>query len=298
MERKYPNLDDKYLNTAMTIVKELKELGLIWPKEEEIFTTSFEKLNNTISSQLSLVPDNFVVNNISRRNQIERDKEALNLIREFFGKDIASLAKIYKDNIISETEMNDKYGVEIYYQREKNLIFPTQVILNPAENSTQSIILASTLLETIKNKNIKEFNYLWKYGKIIPFFLELFFSKNLSFTKENRDLYYVINLFKLWVLKTNNEFYKTVVLKRDDPIYRYLGNVSMVQNIYPFINGYINALKLEKLYRRDPKAVLKKIRLVIENKKTTGEIMSDLQIDKISDNQVIKEKIKELKIGI
>lgn len=296
MKKKYPNLDDKYLNTAMTNVRELKELGLIWPKEEQIFTTKFDELNHFIGLELSHIPDNCDINSINACNQADRDKESFKLIREFFGKDMVNLAKIYKDNIVSEGIVKDKYGAEIYYQREKDLIFPTQVVLNKTENSINSIILASTLLETIKNKNLREFNYLWENGKTIPFFLDLIFSKNFSFSKNNKDLYFTVNMFKLWMLKANNDFYKAVVLKRKDQIYRYLGNVSMVQNIYPFMIGYINSLKLEKLYRRNPKLVLKEIKLVLESKKTTNEILKELQVDKIDDKQIIKEKIKELKI--
>lgn len=296
MKKQYHSLDDKYLNTAMKTVKELKEIGLIWPKEEELFTSSFDNLNMIAMLQLQNIPNNLDVSYINRCDKTERDKESLQLIRNFFGKNISDLAKIYKDNVIKEAQISDKYGVEIFYEREKDLIFPSRIVLSKPEDSIHSIILASTLLETIKSKNIREFSYLWRDGKIIPIFLDLIFSKNLSFNKNNKDLYYVINIFKLWTFIKCTDFYKAVKLKREDSIYRYLGNVSTAVYIYPFMNGYINALKLEKLYRKNPKVVLEQIKKVIEGAKTTSDIIKELQVDRIDSSQIIEEKIKSLNL--
>lgn len=293
---KFIMLDDGYLDTAIQIVREMKSLGLVIPKEELLYTDQFMKIEDELKQLVKYLPKNISVNKIEICDRLKRNKETFYLIKKYFGKSIESTGRLYEKHVVKEDSRFEKSQTEMYYQRYNDFIIPTNITIAQTENSIQSVILASSLIETIKNKSLKEFSELWKEGKTIPIFLNLLFASELSKKENNADLKYAIDIFQLWMAEANLECFEEIKKGRNDQISSYLGKVAMTMSVYPYLNGYANALKLEYLYKKDPKYVLKQIKYVIENLETTASLLETLKIEQISYDKVFEEKAKELKL--
>lgn len=293
---KFIMLNDEYLDTAMQIIREMKSLGLVIPKEELLFSDKFMKIENGLLKLVQKIPENISIDKIETCDAIKRNKEAFYLIKKYFGKSIESTGRLYEQHVVKEDSRFEKNQSEIYYQKYNESIIPVNITVAQVENSIQSVILASSLIETIKNKSLEEFSELWKEGKTIPIFLNLLFASELSKKSGNKELNYTINMLQLWMAEANLECFHEIKNKRNDQISRYLGKVAMTMAVYPYLNGYANALKLEYLYRKDPKYVLKQIKYVIENLETTSSLLETLRIEKVSFENVLEEKAKELKL--
>ena len=129
MEKREPfrSLEDRYLNEAMTFVKNFKDLGMNIPEEKELFTKEMKQINQIVEQTKENIPENLFVDCIDECDREKRNKDALYLLKSTFNKKIVSRATLYVKHAVAENDSLGKNEKMIVYTPYQEEILPSKI---------------------------------------------------------------------------------------------------------------------------------------------------------------------------
>lgn len=301
MERKVIIPDINFDNLIEEVLA-LKKKDFNFVKEERVFTEELKKISLSLKHMKFPLNMKYHTDKINQRNQIEVVEDTINLLSLVLGENKKGVNKSIA-SILSKIEVNiDEtlymHTTDITYKEGKKPIVKS-VSIAPVQSTIQSISLARTIIEAMKNENPKEFYNLWKHNYTVPFFLEEYFAKKMSKEKGNEDILKMTRFLRMWSIQVQNMYYRrmcNVYYHEKTGAELYKAKMYMILHAYPNLKGYIDALKLLKVVENEKsgnvKPVLKEIRNVLEHTKTTGQLLEELEIHKIDSREIVNERCK------
>ena len=127
------------------------------------------------------------------------------------------------------------------------------------------------IIQAINNNNPKK-----QYNEVLSFFVEFLSLELLSLKYNNPDIYKnaIINRFvnrMSYIVYVSDYEYETFDKKSDYIKEMYIG-------LYPYMLGFIYAIRLLDLYHLSPIEIIEKFNMVLSGKKTIDELLSDYHI--------------------
>lgn len=295
-KEQYTILQDSYLNHAMEWFHSMKKIGVFLPSMDQLLDTKMEEIYKIIKDKKLRIKDSIVAENIEEKIELERNKDALSLLRPFLYEENMRKCILYIKYCVKEIESFQSNTKQVYYTVYEDTIIPQSICVPKTQNALHSVILASTLASTLKNQNRNEFKNLCLTGEILPSFLTILFAERMAKDSQNGSMPLLVDLLSFWQLLCYLEYYEMVLTMKKTPNEQYLGRVCMLQHIYPCVNGYVDALKIWKRYQEHKKEVLKRVKNVLNGTMTTNDLLQKLDISSISTEEVLVNKVKKLDI--
>lgn len=286
--------EDSYLGPAFEWFSSMKKMGVCLPTMKELLNDQMREIYEVTEKQKFDLKENLVVDHIKKCSSVERNQEALGLLRSLLSEQDMRICDFYMRKGVKEEETLQNNNKQVYYSLYENHIIPASIYIPRAENSIQSVILASTLASTMQNRSQTEFQNICLTGEVVSSFLNFLFAERMAKDVENKNVPIVESVLSFWKFLCHLEYYKEIVSLPQIDSVQYIARVCMLQYVYPSVNGYVEGLKLQQRYREHKKEVLKRIKNVLNRTMTTQELLKKLDTSSISTEEVIQQKVKNL----
>lgn len=274
-------------------IKELhvrEKLGAYLPDEDELYTKEMASVFEILKKVT--LPKQIKATYIALRDESERFKEALHCFDLFKNPTLQEEFLPYLQEINIDKSLRYQQN-KIVYMETQDYQIVREVSVPAGINSQTSITLAKTLVSLLKSCNPEEFYNSFETGETLPIFMEEIFSSYLGNSKENEDLLVLTQMTRMWGNCTLESMYKQCMIEKS--MERAKAYHIMTLNVYPCMKGYIDALKLLKVYQQYPQEVLQAVERVLWGLDTTENILCQLGVADIQSEEIIEERCKKLK---
>lgn len=192
--------------------------------------------------------------------------------------------KIYLDRNLCNTKITSFRSSIDTINRTDDGNFKVKSITVPSKyNDLASIYFGHEIIHSLKDTNPSEYQYMLKYADVIPMFYELIESDKYDDISKKA----IINN-RLALL---NSIKKEM---RDDDFYsdNYIKKIICSKKCQ-YLNSFYYSILLYKIYKSNPKYILDLVKLVLNGKITTYNLICSLGLnDRELDNDVKEELIK------
>lgn len=185
--------------------------------------------------------------------------------------------------IISSIELRCIFSLDSYncefediYNNKGKLIKRNPTYINLAKNPNELtyVGIGHEMMHLLKDRNCMEFSNFFNYGEVIPIFYELLQTNGKSETIKNSIIINRLNGLKK-TYETNYSLEFIEKFKNDPELYTYH---RFRCDVY-FISFYY-AVMLYSLYKNNSKLILKEIKNILDNNKTTLDLIELFEFNK------------------
>lgn len=265
-----------------------EKLGAYLPDDDEIYTEEMDKIV-TIFKKITL-PKEIYAPRIARRDEEERCYEALKCFDIFENPSLCNRILPFFEHITLDKSLRYQQNHIYYYEKEDHTL-EREVSVPVGRDSQTSVTLAKTFVSLLKSNNPEEFYYSFETGETLPIFLEEFFASYLGEKKENADLLFLTQMTRMWGNHTLANAYTSNQKKKNKRTY-----LSMILSVYPLLKGYVDALKLWEVYKRNPVQVLQGIERILLGEESTMSLLEKLNVSSISSDEILEDRCKMMQL--
>jgi len=232
------------------------------------------RIMNITSKSLKDIPKQVKSdNNTKIDNAIEQGILSMSIFSKSYINKLKNVVFLtYND--LTENSFNtliDMHNQKLYV---KEIMIPKKI------NDVAPIWIGHECIHSLKDINYNEYIEKDIASEVIPLFYEILVSKTIF-----KDLHDIWKYERMNTLLEDKKYYEIGKNNIDDKEDR--NTYSYIMDSYgQYLTSYYYALNLFSLYKRNPKVVAKYINKVLKHKKTTLELLKELNIYKINKKHV------------